>query len=94
MDGATRQMTWQELCDEMVKQRERAEAAEVRIKMLEGCVRLTHDVLRRVPTLAQGPSRELWDGIMVDVLDARRQCAACWPFSSDSGSSPGAGRRR
>lgn len=42
MDGeAQRQMTWQELCDEMVRQRERAESAERRGAALEAeCGRL------------------------------------------------------
>ena len=35
-------------------------------------LRELHRVLSLVPKLAQGPSRELWDSIMVDVLAAKR----------------------
>ena len=36
-------------------------------------LREAYRVLLSVPRLAQGPSRELWDGIMSDVLDAKRR---------------------
>ncbi len=38
-----------------------------------GLIRELIGVLAQVPKLARGPSRELWDGIMSDVLTAKRK---------------------
>ena len=54
----------------------RAEAAEADRDKLLALLREAREVLQQVPKLARGPSRELWDGIMVDVLAAKRRIDA------------------
>jgi len=43
-----------------------------RVRVLEKRLREVQGLLFRIPKLAQGPSRELWDGIMSDVLKTHR----------------------
>lgn len=56
--GDDRSMTWDELCTEMVKQRKRAEEAEVRevktIRVLEACEQIALDLKARVTEFEKG----------------------------------------
>ena len=56
--GDDRQMTWDELCAEMVKQRKRAEKAEAgeakTIKVLEACEQIALDLQARIKEFEKG----------------------------------------
>ena len=70
MDEGQTQMTWEELCNEVAKQIERAETAEDRCDALAALARELGDVLRRaleeLSTYVEASGGHL--GILTDVL--------------------------